>query len=767
MASQHTILTTPTRRVDGPLKVTGQAKYAAEYNMPGLLHGYMVNSAIAKGRVLSIDSTEARKIPGFVEIFTHENRPDYSEANKSYKDETGPPGEHFKPLSSDRILFNMQPVALVIGESFEAARDAASLVEVSYEEEPHQTDLHKAKAEAYKPPKQREGIAPPPDPRGNFEAAYATAPVRFSEDYASPFEHHNPMEPHATTVHWHGGDKLTIYDKTQGSYNAKQYVTKIFGFKPENVRLINSFVGGGFGSGLRPQVPLFFAVMAAKALGRSVRVVMAREQTFGPMVYRPHSIETVKFGATPDGKLQALSHDVVAGTSSFEDHQEVVVNWTGLMYHAENCFFDHKLAKLDTYSPGDMRAPGAVVGQLASECAADELAHRLKIDPIEFRLRNYTLKDENDNKKFTSKNLREALQAGADALGWSNRNPEPRSMREGKELIGWGMATATWEAKIQKTAAQVTLDKNGYLTVASATSDIGTGTYTVMAQTGADCMGLPLECVIAKLGDTDLPEAPVEGGSWGAASTCSAIMNACEKLKETLVSEAHGMDGRPIGHATLDDVTFANGRISVTDDPGKSVSVLDVLRTIGKDELSAEGKAAPGMLDAQIWTSYTHSAIFCEVRVDEELGQVRVTRIVNAVAAGKILNPKTARSQILGGVVMALGAALEEETFLDHKLGRFMNHNLAEYHIPVNADIDKIDVIFVQEDDPKTSPIGAKGLGEIGIVGTGAAIANAIFHATGRRIRTFPITIDKVLGLDPESHIVRNRMHLDSHGANA
>lgn len=765
MATQHTVLTVPTRRVDGPLKVTGQAKYAAEYQVPGLLHGYLVSSGIAKGRIVAIEESKARLIPGVVEIFTHNNRPDFSENNKNYKDETAPPGEHFKPLDTDRILFSQQPIALVVAETFEAARDAASLLQITYEEEPHQTDLHKAKAAAYQPPKQREGIAPPPDPRGDFATGYALAPVRVEADYGHPFEHHNAMEPHATTVEWHDDGTVTIYDKTQGSFNCKQWVVGIFGFKPEQVRVINSFVGGGFGSGLRPQHQLFFAVLAAKALQRSVQVALTRDQTFS-LVHRPHTLETVKFGASHEGKLQAMQQKVIAGTSSFEDHQEVVVNWLGLMYHSENADFSYELAKLDTYTPGDMRAPGAVPGQFASECAIDELAYALKLDPIELRLRNYTEVDENDKKKFTSKHLKECFKAGAERFGWSRRSPEPGSMRDGKELIGWGMAAATWEAKIQKTMASATLDSNGYLTVASATSDIGTGTYTIMAQTGADCMGLPLECVIAKLGDTDLPEAPVEGGSWAAASTCSAIMNACEKLKETLVSEAHGLQGRPIGHATLDDVTFADGRISVTADPSKSVALLDVLRAMGKSELKAEGKAAPGMLQQQIFTSYTHSAVFVEVRVDEELGNVRVTRVMIAVSAGKILNPKTARSQILGGVVMAIGEALEEETFMDHKLGRFMNHNLAEYHVPVNADINDIDVLFVQEEDPKTSPIGAKGLGEIGIVGTGAAIANAVFHATGRRIRELPITLDKVLGLDA-STTVRNRMHLDNQSLTA
>ncbi|MGI4826960.1 MAG: xanthine dehydrogenase family protein molybdopterin-binding subunit [Janthinobacterium lividum] len=762
--SAHSILGKPTRRVDGPLKVTGKAKYAAEYQVPGLLHGYIVAAAIAKGRITAIDTAEALAFPGVLQVFTHENHPPYSQKSKDYKDQTAPPGDHFKPLASDQVLFSQQPIALVVAESFEAARDAASLVKVSYAEEPHQTDLHKAKADAYFPPKKREGITPPPKPRGDFAEAYGVAAVRLDEDYATPFEHHNAMEPHATTCLWDGNGSVTVYDKTQGSQNCQQWVMNIFDFKKDQVHIINSFVGGGFGSGLRPHYQLFFAVMAAKAMERSVRVVLAREQNYA-MVHRPHTLETVKLGATEDGTLEAIAHHSIGETSSYEDHQEVVANWTGLMYHAPNVLLTQKLAKLDVPTPGDMRAPGAVVGQFASECAMDELADRLKLDPIELRLRNYTTRDENDDKDFTSKNLRECFQAGAESFGWMQRKQEPRSTRDGKELIGYGMASASWEALVQKTAASVSLDKDGFLTVASATSDIGTGTYTIMAQTGADALGLPIECVEAKLGDSDLPEAPVEGGSWGAASTCSAIMEAAETLKEKLVSEAHGMDGRPIDHATLDEVTFGNGRITVTADPSKSVSLIDVVRSTGEDEITATGTMKPSMLTQLRYTSYTNSAIFAEVRIDEELGNVRVTRIVCAVAAGKILNPKTARSQILGGVVMALGSALEEETFMDHKLGRFMNHNLAEYHIPVNADIEKIDVIFVHEEDEKTSPIGAKGLGEIGIVGTGAAIANAIFNATGHRVRTLPITIDKVLGLDPESHVIRNRMHLDSHGA--
>ncbi len=736
-----------TRRVDGPLKVTGAAKYAAEYGAPGLLHGYIVSSAIARGRITSIDTAAAMAIPGVVKIFTHENRPELSDKAKDYNDETAPPGEHFRPLASDRILFSDQPIALVVGETFEAARDAASLVRVSYAPEPHETDLHVARQAAYKPPKQRSGVAPPPKPRGDFARAYGLATERFEAEYSTPFEHHNPMEPHATTCVWNGDGSITVYDKNQGSQNAQHWVVHIFDFEKDQVRILNSFVGGAFGSGLRPQYQLFFAVMASKALKRSVRVVLTRDQTFS-LVYRPHTVETVKLGSTLDGNIQAIYQGAIGNTSSFEDHQEVVVNWIGLMYHADNVELTYELAKLDTYTPGDMRAPGAVVGQFASESAIDELACKLRIDPIELRLKNYTTRDENDDKQFTSKALRECFTRGAEAFGWSRRNPEPRSMREGRELIGWGMAAAAWEAKIQKTAASARLGADGFLTVSSATSDIGTGTYTVMAQTGADVLGLPLECVIARLGDSDLPEAPVEGGSWAAASTCSAILHACETLKAKLVSEAHGMDGSPIGRASIDDVVFAGGRITRKDNAAKNVSLIDVVRSTGKEQIAAEEVAKPGLIDQLKWTSYTHSAIFCEVRIDEEVGSLRVTRVVNAVAAGKILNPKTARSQILGGVVMGIGSALEEETYMDHKLGRFMNHNLAEYHIPVNADIENIDVIFVHEHDEKTSPIGAKGLGEIGIVSTGAAIANAVFHATGRRVRHLPITVEKVLGLD-------------------
>ena len=725
--------------------MTGQATYAGEYRAPGMLHGAIVSSAIARGRIVAIDSAAARALPGVIEVFTHENRPKVSDRSKDYVDEVAPPGKPFRPLGSDRVLFSQQPIALVVAETFEAARDACALVKVSYAPEPHLTDLDRAQAEAYDPPQKRTGTAPPPKPAGDFARAFAAAPTKLAAVYRTPFEHHNAMEPFATTCVRGPDGNFTVYDKTQGALNTQQYLMHVFGLKKDQVHVVNRFVGGAFGSALRPQHQAFFAVMAAQALGRSVRVVMTRDQMF-TFTHRPETVQRIALGADADGKLQAIKHEAIATTSRFEDYQEVVVNWSTLQYHCENTAPSYRLAKIDTYSPGDMRAPGAVLGQFASESAMDELAHALKVDPIALRLANYTDHDENAGKAFTSKALRACYAEGAAAFGWSRRLPEPRSRRDGKDLVGFGMAAGVWEAQVMKTAASVRLTASGEVTVASATADIGTGTYTVMAQTAADALGVPLAKVTVALGDSSLPHAPVEGGSWAAASTCSAIERACETLKKELAVAADDLPGTPLGRASAGELVFAEGRVARKDDPMKSVALVDVVRASGHDELSAEGLAKQALFDMLRYKSYTHSAVFCEARVDEELGVVRVTRLLCAVAAGRILNPKTARSQILGGMVMGIGSALHEETLLDHRLGRFMNHNLAEYHVPVHADVEGLEVLFVTEHDDKTSPIGAKGLGEIGIVGTAAAIANAVFNATGKRVRDLPITMDKVHG---------------------
>jgi xanthine dehydrogenase YagR molybdenum-binding subunit len=740
-----TYIGTPRSRVDGRAKVTGTARYAGEFPAPDLAHGYIVSSAVARGRVLSVETEAARSLPGVLEVFTHENRPGTAWLSGNYQDEVAPPGSPFRPLYDDQIQFSGQPVALVVAEDFDTARDAASLIRVTYEAYPHQTDLHVQRAKAYVPGKKRDGIDPPPPPRGDADAALAASPVSLRQEYSIAPEHHNPMEPHATTVIWEGEGKITVHDKIQGAQNSHSYITNVFGLAKEDVRVLSPFVGGAFGSGLRPHHQLALAVMASLALKRSVRVSLTRDQMFA-LGYRPMTINTVALGADADGGLRAVQHEAVASTSTYEDYQEVVVNWSGLAYRCDNVKLGYKLAQIDAVTPLDMRAPGAPLGMFALESAMDELAHQLRMDPLELRLRNYAEMDANTGNPFTSKELRAAYRQGAERFGWSRRSHEPRSMKEGRELIGWGMATGIWEAQMQQTSARATLMPDGMLEVATATADIGTGTYTILAQIAADAMGLEMEQVMVRIGDSSLPTSPVEGGSWTAASAGSAVQAVCYKLREELLNHARGMPDSPLANVDLQHVTFTEGRIALRSDPARFVTYADALRASGHRMLALEHTTSPDPAVQKSYSSYTHAAVFAEVRVDEELGVMRVTRVVDAVAAGKILNPKTARSQIIGGVVFGIGMALTEETFTDHALGRFMNHNLAEYHVPVNADIHEIDVMFVEEEDDKTSPLGVKGLGEIGIVGTAAAIANAVFHATGKRIRDLPITIDKVIG---------------------
>ena len=747
MADGELYIGRPTRRVDGDAKVTGKARYAAEHAAEGLLHGYIVSSAIAKGRILEFDVAAAEATPGVLKVLTHDNTPDAAWRDKKYQDMVGPPGSPFRPLHDARVLYAGQPIALVVAESFEAARDAASLVKVRYAEEEHITDLDAVKGQAYEPPTKREGINPPPEPRGDADAAYQAAPVKVSHNYRVAAEHHNPMEPFATTVVRSADGAYTVYDKTQGPQNVQQYLVNVFGLKPDRVKVVTPYMGGGFGAGLRPQYQVFLAMMASTVLERSVRVVMTRDQMF-TFIYRPETIQAVSIGADRDGKLTAIRHHATAVTSHFEDHQEVVVNWSGLLYDCANVKLTYELAKIDTYTPGDMRAPGAVLGVYALESAMDELSYALKMDPIALRLKNYVERDENQDKEITSKALKAAYMLGAERFGWSRRSAEPRSMRDGHELIGWGMATGVWESQLTEAQATLRLHADGRIEALSAFTDIGTGTYTVMAMTAADLLGVPMDRVDVRLGDSELPKGAVQGGSWTAASVAGALTDAAEALKAKLLKAAGGIGGSPLARCKPDDVELKGGRLVRGDDTSAGHSLEALVRASGDHVLEGEGKAGPDAKIDKAYAAYTHAAIFCEVRVDEQLGVIRVTRIVDAVAAGRILNPKAARSQILGGVVMALGATLHEESQLDHDHGRFMNHNFAEYHVPTNADVDDIEIVFVEEHDDKASPLGFKGLGEIGIVGTSAAIANAVFHATGKRVRDLPITLDKVLRSD-------------------
>jgi len=725
---------TATSRVDGRDKVTGAAKYAGEFGAPNLVFASVVTSTIAKGRIARIDSSEAMKVGGVIAVLTHENRPPMADNDEAYKDDVAPEGSPFRPLYDNRIHFSGQPIALVLAEASEIARFAASLLQVDYDEEPHVTDLYRVRDDAF-------ALDAPAKPRGDAAGAFAAAEVRHDAEYYVPIEHHNPMEPYASTVIWEGGGKLTVYDKTQGVQNVQRYICGIFGMKPEDVRVMSAFVGGAFGSGLRPQYQAVLAVLAARALQRSVRVVLTRQQMYG-LGYRPAMIQRIRLGAKADGTLDAITHHAITVTSQFEDFHRPETTWSGLLYTSATAAYAHELARLDLATSCDMRGPSATTGVHALECAMDELAVALNLDPLELRLRCYSDCDQNSGLPYSSKNLRECYRQGAEAFGWSSRNPAPRAMRDGGELVGWGMATGIWEALQMPISVRITLSANGHAEISCATSDIGTGTYTIMAQVAADVLGLPLDSIHIRLGDSTLPQSPVEGGSWIAASVSNGIVTTGDAIREELLRLAQNMAESPLAGAQPGDVTLAGGMIVSRKDARCAVSMSDALRHGGVDRITREN--ATTFPDDGAHADNTHSAIFAEVKVDEQLGVVRVTRIVSAVAAGRILNPKTAHSQIMGGVVWGIGVALHEETLIDHRFGRIMNANIAEYHVPVNADVHDIQVIFVDEQDDIVNPMGIKGLGEIGIVGVSAAIANAVYHATGKRVRDLPITLDKL-----------------------
>ena len=732
----------PQSRVDGKLKVTGAAKYAAEFKVPEMLYGFIVSSHVAKGKIVKFDLEKASQLPGVVHIFTHENRPRTAWFDRKHKDEVAPPGSPFRPLYDETVRYSQQPIALVVAEDFETARFAAALVGVDYEIEPHQTDLNESREAAYRP--KLRSTTPKPVDKGSAEKAFDQAEIKFEAEYTQPTEHHNPMENFASTVVYGENGKLTIYEKTQGAINCQGYVANVFGLSTDDVRVISPFVGGGFGSGLRPQHQLFLATMAALELKKSIRVSLTRQQMFS-FGHRPNAIQNIALGAHSDGTLESLTHNALEETSHYEDYNENVVNWSGVLYDCANVKLDYKVAKLDVATPADMRAPGAVTGLWAIESAMDELAEELKIDPLELRLKNYAYDDPLAGKPFSSKELKACYEQGAAKFGWAKRSAEPRSMREGDNLIGWGMATGVWEAMQSKASASAKLRADGKLEVASGTADIGTGTYTVLTQIAAETLGIPLDDVTCKVGDSDLPQSPVEGGSWTVSSNGSAVKLVCEAIKKEVFKLTKKMDDSPFADFDYEDVIFADGQIKSKADSSISVSIFEAMRQGKIESIEEELASSPDYSKQNKYTMNTHSAVFAEVKIDEDLGTIHVTRVVSAIAGGRIINPKTARSQILGAVVWGISHALHEESIMDHKLGRFMNHNLAEYHIPVNADIHDIEVIFVEEKDDIINPLGAKGLGEIGIVGVAAAVANAVYHATGKRVRDLPITIDKLL----------------------
>jgi xanthine dehydrogenase YagR molybdenum-binding subunit len=724
-----------TSRVDGRAKATGEARYAGDFNVPGVVHGYVVESTIPKGRIVRIDASGALEVDGVIDVITHRNRPPMADKDDAYKDETAPEkGSPYRPLYDDRIHFSGQPLALVLAEDWETARVAASLIQIEYQKEPHVTDLHAQRGDGF-------AIDTPAKPRGDAGKAFAAAAVRHVAEYFIPTEHHNPMELFASTAMWDDG-QLTVYDKTQGVQNVQQYLCGVFDLQPDSVRVMSPYMGGGFGAGLRPQYQVVLAVLGARALKRPVRVMLTRAQMYA-LGHRPATIERLALGANSGGTLDAMTHEAIAVTSQFEEFARNDTGWGNLLYKSPNANFGHKLVKLDVPTSCDMRAPGAATGVYALECAMDELAIALKTDPVQLRLQCYSDRDQGEDIPYTSKQLRECYRQGAAEFGWDRRIPEPRSTREGSELIGWGMASGVWEALQMPATVRIVLTANGHAEVATAASDIGTGTYTIMAQVAADMLGLPIDNISVKLGDSTLPQCPLEGGSWIASSVCNAIANTARAVRGDLLKLAKGMKDSPLAGADVDDVALIDGKIVSKQDASRAVSIASAMQSDNAERITREetNKVAEDKSHAR----NVHSAVFAEVKVDEELGVIRVTRVVNAVAAGRILNLKTAHSQVMGGVVWGIGMALHEETLFDHRFGRVMNANIAEYHVPVNADVHDIKVIFVEEPDQIVNPLGIKGLGEIGIVGVAAAIANAVYHATGKRVRDLPITLDKVV----------------------
>lgn len=728
-------------RVDGVAKVTGKARYAAEFRAPNLAYGFIVLGSVAKGTIKAIDTREAEAAGGVIRVLTHLNAP---KLGPKASHEQAPPraqeeqDKSFRALQSDRIYFNMQPVALVVAETYEQARYAARLVKVSYNAEKHTTDTEAARDRA-----RFLSRRPPPKPRGDPEAAMKTAPVKIEAEYRIPIEHHNPMEPHAAVAVWEG-EKLTMFDKSQEVYNVRKHLASSFNIPEANVQVISPYVGGAFGSSLRPNYYPALTAMAAREVKRPVKIVYTRTQMFTGHGHRPYTIQKVALGAERNGKLTSMIHEAVHNTSSFEEFSDDTTGFTRQVYDCPNLYAPLKITNVDLNTPTWMRAPGAVSGMFALESAMDELAYALKIDPLELRLINYAERDPESGKPFSSKALRECYRLGAEKFGWKERKFEPRSMRDGRLLVGWGTATGVWGAFQMPATVRIVFKANGTAHVASATSDIGPGTYTVITMIAAEYLGLRPEQVQFELGDSNFPRAPAQGGSWTTASVGSAVHGAALAVTARLLELANRDANSPLKTAKAADVEMLDGRLQLKNDTSRSVNIAEVMKRNNLTEITETFESKPSE-ERRKYATLAHGAQFIEVKVDPDVGQVRVTRAIEVTACGRIINPKASHSQEIGGVVWGIGMALQEATEIDHRFGRIMNPNLQHYHVPVNADVHMVETIFVEEDDTVVNPLGVKGMGELGMVGIPAAIANAVFHATGKRIRDLPITPDKLL----------------------
>ena len=732
----------PIDRTDGRLKVTGGAKFSAEHALPRLAYAVMLQSTIASGRITSMDIASAAAMRGVLLVMTHQNAPRLPVQAMPAGD-GAPSNPRLSLLQDNLVQYNGQPIAVLVADTLEHAQDAARRlqVQVRYAPQTAVLDFQQAKLAQRRPASQPE--RPVDTSRGNVTGGLNRAAVKVEASYTTPIENHNPMEPHATIAAW-DGDRLTLHDSTQNVSGVRKTAAKLLGMAPENVRVICPFVGGGFGGKGAAWSHVMLAAMAARMAGCPVKLALERTQMFGPVGGRAMTEQRLRLGADSDGKLTVITHDTVSSTAFLDDFTEPCGVFTRMLYASDSLQTTQRLATLNLGVPTYMRAPGESSGSFALESAMDELSYALHMDPLQLRLQNHAEKDPEKNLPWSSKSLRECYRVGAEKFGWARRTPQPRSMRAGRTLVGWGMATATYPANRRPAKASASIFPDGTALVRSGSHELGTGTYTVMAQIAADALGMPVAKVRFELGDSALPEAPGSGGSQSVASVGPAVHAAALAARAKLAALAIGDAVSPLLGASLDDVGADNGWLFRRSAPERREPMAAVIARHGGQAVQADSSVAPGDERKQ-FSMHSFGAVFAEVHVDPDLGTIRVPRIVAAYGVGKLMNRKTGHSQLMGGIVWGMGMALFEKAEIDLRTGRVVNANLADYHVPVNADVGNIDITVVEEKDDHINELGAKGIGEIGIVGVAAALANAVYHATGKRIRDLPITLDKLI----------------------
>ncbi len=733
-------------RVDGPLKVSGKAKYASEHPVDNPLYAVIVKSAISNGTITNMATEEVEKIPGVVKVIHAGN------ALKLKPYPTGGdggfnlfPGEPFIPLQDNKVYNIGQHIALILAETIEDARLGASRLKVSYQEKAAALDKERVYDDYVTPERYNTGEELQ-HRRGNFKQAKNSASVVVEEDYTVPAEHHNPMEPSATIAIWKG-EKLTVYDSTQGVDNSRNCVAHCFEMDPKNVRLIAYYIGGGFGCKGFFWPHTLLAPMAAKIMDRPVKLILSREDMYTSAGHRPEVSQRITLAAENNGNITAAEHITYSYGSILGGHYEPCGLTSAKLYDIPNFSMVHQYTKLNYPTPTPMRGPGEANGSFALESALDELAEKLKMDAIDLRVKNFAAVNPVDNLPYSSNNVRECYERGAKLFGWNNRNRQPGKMVKNGQLIGHGMATATYPAYRSGGSCKLILDENGVLTVQTAIQDIGTGTYTVMGQIAAEASGLALENIKIEIGDSDFPAGPLSGGSMVTASAGSYIQKGAEKLKKQLLDLAVKQEDSPLFQLNSDKLSFVNG--TMQDSSGKKDTVQEVMKRANKKELVIEESSSvvKGFAFGQEaeYSYQSFGAIFVEANIDPDLGVITIPRIVGVFDAGTIINPKLANSQMYGGIIFGYSMALLEATEFDHDTGRIINADLAEYHVPVNADINDLTIEFLNMPDYKFSSHGGRGIGELSAIGVSAAIANAIYNATGKRIRNLPITLDKLL----------------------